>query len=63
MKKRKVNYVITYEFKTNKPNLNEERLKDMFNRKCFKYIIREEKNLFDDTDIKKNELIKNKVNI
>jgi len=38
MKKRK--------FKTDKPNTTEKELKDIFNKKNFKYIMRHEKNLF-----------------
>ena len=32
MKKRKVNYIITQEFKTSKPNLTEQELKNIFNK-------------------------------
>lgn len=59
MKKGKVNYIITQEFKTSKPNLTEKELKDIFNRKYFKYIMAQEKNLFNETDIKKNNTSKN----
>lgn len=53
MKKRKVNYIFTQKFKTNKPNPTEEELKAIFNRKYFKFIMKREKNLFNDGDIKK----------
>lgn len=43
MKKRKVNYIITQEFKTSRPNLTEEELKDIFNKKYFKCIMKQEK--------------------
>ena len=52
MKKGKINYIITQEFKTSKPNLTEQELKDIFNKKYFKYIRKQEKNLFNKTDIK-----------
>ena len=50
--KRKVNYIITQEFKTSKPNLTEQELKDIFNKKYFKCIINQEKNLYNKIDIK-----------
>lgn len=59
MKKGKVNYIITQEFKTSKSNLTEKELKDIFNRKYFKYIMAQEKNHFNETDIKKNNTSKN----
>lgn len=43
MKKRKVNYIITQEFKTSKHNLTEQKLKDIFNKKYFKSIMKQEK--------------------
>ncbi len=43
MKKRKANYIITQEFKTSRPNLTEKELKDIFNKKYFKCIMRQEK--------------------
>lgn len=52
MKKRKVNYIITQEFKISKPNLTEQELKDIFNKKYFKSIMKQEKSLFNKTDIK-----------
>lgn len=52
MKKRKVNYIITQKFKTSKPNLTEQELKDIFNKKYFKCIMKQEKNLFNKKDIK-----------
>lgn len=52
MKGRKTNYIITQEFKTNKTNLTEKELKDIFNKKYFKYIIKQEKNFLNDVDIK-----------
>lgn len=55
MKRVKVNYIVTEEFKTIKPNPSEKELKDIFNKKYFKYIMRREKNIYDDTDIKNNE--------
>ncbi len=54
MKKRKVKFIVTNEFKTNKPNPTEKELKDIFNKKYFKYIIRQEKNLFSESDIRNN---------
>lgn len=54
MKKRKVKFIITNEFKTDKPNPTEKELKDIFNKKYFKYIMRQEKNLFSESDIKNN---------
>lgn len=55
MAKRNVKYIITEEFKTNKPNLTEKELKEIFNRKLFRYIMKTETNLFniDETE-KKN---------
>ncbi len=52
MKKRKANYIITQEFKTNRPNLTEKELKDIFNKKYFKCTTKQEKNLFNNADIK-----------
>lgn len=52
MKKRKINYIITQEFKTRKPNLTEQELKDIFNKKYFKCIMKQEKNLYNKTYIK-----------
>ncbi len=46
MKKVKVNYIITEEFKTTKPNLSEKELKEIFNKKYFEYIKRQETRLF-----------------
>lgn len=43
MKKEKVNYIITQEFRTNKPNLTEQELKDIFNKKYFKCIMKQKK--------------------
>lgn len=54
MKKEKVKFIITNEFKTNKPNPTEKELKDIFNKKYFKYIIRQEKNPFSESNIKNN---------
>lgn len=51
MKKRKVNYIITQEFKTSKPNLTEKELKEIFNKKYFQCIMKQEKNLFNNEDI------------
>ena len=51
-KKRKTNYIITQEFKINKPNLTEKELKNIFNKKYFKYIMKQEKDLFNNADIK-----------
>lgn len=51
-KKVKVKFIVTNEFKTNKPNSTEKELKDMFNKKYFKYIMRQEKNLFSESNIK-----------
>lgn len=59
MKKRKVNYIVTQEFKTSKPNLTEKEIKSIFNRKYFKCIMKQEKYLFNETDTKKNEFRKN----
>lgn len=58
MKKRKTNYIITQEFKTNKPNLTKKELKDIFNKKYFKCIMRQEKNLFNNPDIKNDIIMK-----
>lgn len=52
MKKGKVKYIITQEFITSKPNPTEKELKDIFNKKYFKYIMKQERNLFNNTDIK-----------
>lgn len=52
MKKGKINYIITQEFKTSKQNLTEQELKDIFNKKYFKCIMKQEKNLFNKTGIK-----------
>lgn len=53
MKKAKVNYIITEQFKTTKPNLSEQELKDIFNKKYFEYIKRQETRLFNkDNEIK-----------
>ena len=46
MKKGKVKYIITDEFKTDKPNLTKEEMKEIFNRKYFKYIMSKETSLF-----------------
>lgn len=54
MKKDRIKYIVTNEFKTNKPNPTEKELKDIFNKKYFKYIMRQEKNLFSESDIKNN---------
>lgn len=55
MKRVKVNYIVTEEFKTTKPNLSEQELKNIFNKKYFRYIMRQETRLYNDTDIKNNE--------
>lgn len=55
MKKVKVNYIITEEFKTTKSNPSEQELKDIFNKKYFRYIMRQETKLYNDTDIKNNK--------
>lgn len=55
MKKVKVNYIITEEFKTTKSNPSEQELKDIFNKKYFRYIMRQETKLYNDTDIKNNQ--------
>lgn len=43
MKKQKVIYKITQTFKTNKENHTDEELKEIFNKKLFKVIMRLEK--------------------
>lgn len=58
MKNRKVNYIITQQFKTSKPNLTEKEFKAIFNRKYFKCIMKQEKNFFYKTDIKNDITIK-----
>lgn len=56
--KRKANYIITQEFKTSRPNLTEKELKDIFNKKYFKCIMKQEKNLFNNVDIKNDITMK-----
>ncbi len=50
MKKQKVIYKITQTFKTDKENPTEEELKEIFNKKLFKVIMRLEKNVFNIND-------------
>lgn len=50
MKNQKVTYKITQTFKTNKENPTYEELKEIFNKKLFKVIMRLEKNEFNIND-------------
>ncbi len=59
MKNQKVIYKITQTFKTNKENHTDEELKEIFNKKLFKVIMRLEKNVFNIND-KQNNLLENK---
>lgn len=59
MKKPKVTYKITQTFKTNKENPTDEELKEIFNKKLFKVIMKLEKNEFNIND-KQDKLLENK---
>ncbi len=61
--KKKVNYIVTEKFKTSKGDLTEEELKDIFNKKYFRYIMRQEKCISDNSNIHDDTNQKNKVNI
>lgn len=62
MKNQKVIYKITQTFKTNKENSTEEELKEIFNKKLFKVIMRLEKNVFNINDKQDNLLENKKIN-
>lgn len=62
MKKQKVIYKITQTFKTNKENPTYEELKEIFNKKLFKVIMRLEKNEFNINDKQDNLLENKKIN-
>ena len=62
MKKQKVIYKITQTFKTNKENTTYEELKEIFNKKLFKVIMRLEKNEFNINDKQDNLLENKKIN-
>ena len=46
-KRKKCQYLYTEKFKTDKKNITEKELKDIFNRKFFKTIIKIEKSSFE----------------
>lgn len=62
MKNQKVIYKITQTFKTNKENPTEEELKEIFNKKLFKVIMKLEKNVFNINDKQDNLLENKKIN-
>lgn len=50
-KENKCNYLYSEEFKTNKENVSEEELKNIFNKKFFKTIIKIEKSTFEGCNV------------
>lgn len=62
MKNQKVIYKITQTFKTDKENLTDEELKEIFNKKLFKVIMKLEKNEFNINDKQDNLLENKKIN-
>ncbi len=58
MKNKKINYIHSETFQTNKENPTEEELKEIFNRKFFKVVMKIEKSEFIIND-KQDNLLKN----
>ena len=61
MKRKKVNYVISEEIKTNIEKPTKKDLETIFNKKYYDYIMRRERNVFNIDEEEKNS-IKDKTN-